>query len=99
LQDSISREKRLKTSKGQKAVSQVFSVMLLVVKTLVVGILFYSFVSGIMGNLTKPTSTEPFSLRIDNVAINNTCITVYVRNALDQAVAIDTAYVNNELAN
>jgi FlaG/FlaF family flagellin (archaellin) len=86
----------VRVSNGQKAVSQVLSVMLLVVITVAVGIIFYSFVTGMVGNLTKPASTEPFSLRIDNVVINDTCITVYVRNALDQDITIDTAYVNNE---
>jgi hypothetical protein len=86
----------VRISNGQKAVSQVLSVMLLVVITVAVGIIFYSFVTGMVGNLAKPASTEPFSLRIDNVVMNDTCITVYVRNALDQDVTIDTAYVNNE---
>lgn len=80
----------------RKAASHTLSIMLLVVITFIVGMLFYNFVAGLVGNYTKPASTEPFSLRIENVTINNTCITVYVRNALDQAVTIDTAYVNNE---
>jgi FlaG/FlaF family flagellin (archaellin) len=81
---------------GQRAVSQALSVMLLVLITFVVGILLYSFVTGMVGNLTQPASTEPFSVHIDNVAINDTCITVYVRNSLNHDVTVDRAYVNNE---
>lgn len=86
----------MRTIDGQRAVSHVFSVMLLVIITVVVGIILYSFVSGMVGNLTQPVSTQPFNVRIDNVALNDTCITVYVRNSLDQDVTVDTAYVNNE---
>jgi FlaG/FlaF family flagellin (archaellin) len=81
---------------GQKAVSLVFSVMLLVIITVVVGILFYAFVTGMIGNLTKPASTQPFSLRIDNVVINDTCMTVYIRNSGSQDDRVATVYVNNE---
>jgi FlaG/FlaF family flagellin (archaellin) len=81
---------------GQKAVSLVLSVMLLVIITVVVGIFFYTFVTGMLGNIMTPTSSQPFSLRIDNVAINDTCMTIYIRNSSDQDASIQTVYVNSE---
>ncbi len=72
--------------------------MLLVVITVVVGILLYSFVFGFVENQTKPVTAtaQPFSVLIDNVVFNKTCITVYVRNSLDQDITVERAYVNNE---
>lgn len=81
------------------AVSRTLSVLLLVIVTFVVGILVHSVVSGMMGNLAKPASTQHFSLIVNNVVINNTCITVYVRNTFNQDVTVVGAYVNNEPRN
>jgi hypothetical protein len=83
------------TFKSQKAVSQVFSILLLVIITFVTGILLYSFTMGMFGDLTAPSNT-PFSLSIENVAINDTCMTIYVRNWLDHDVAVARIYINNE---
>lgn len=83
--------------KGQRAISPVLATLLLVLITFAVGILLYAFVSGTVMNLTTTESTQqPFSLLIENVAINNTCITVYVRNSRSQDAFIERTYVNNE---
>lgn len=81
---------------GQRAVSPVLSVLLLVVITFSVGIFLYNFVMGTMENVTEPSSGQPFSLFIENVVINDTCITVYVRNSCNKDVTIDKVYVDNE---
>ncbi len=83
------------TFKRQKAVSAVFSVLLLVLITFVIGILLYNFTMGMFKDLTASSST-PFSLSIENVAINGTCMTIYVRNSLDHDVAVAKIYINNE---
>ncbi len=70
--------------------------MLLVVITVVVGIILYSFVFGLVENQTKPVTGQPFSVVIDNVTFNRTCITVYVRNSFDQDITVDRAYINSE---
>lgn len=80
----------------RKAVSLVLSVMLLVIITVVVGIFFYVFVTGMLGNLMTPATSQPLSLRIDNVAINDTCMTVYIRNSGGQDASIETVYINSE---
>lgn len=85
----------MNTFKNQKAVSAVFSVLLLVIITFVAGILIYNFTMGMVGNLTT-SSTTPFSLRIENVAINDTCMTIYVGNWLNQDVTVSKVYINNE---
>jgi flagellin-like protein len=81
---------------GQRAVSPVFSVLLLVLITFSVGIFLYNFVMGTMGNVTEPPTAQPFSLFIEHVSINNTCITVHIRNSYNKDVTIDRAYVNKE---
>lgn len=74
----------------------MLSVLLLVIITFAVGILLYTFVMGIVGNVTETLSVQPFSLFIENVNINDTCITVYIRNSSNKNVIIKKVYVNNE---
>jgi hypothetical protein len=69
--------------------------LLLVIIIFVAGILLYNFTIGMVEDLTD-SSTTLFSLRIENVNINDTCMTIYVRNSLDYDVAIARVYVNNE---
>jgi flagellin-like protein len=80
---------------NQRAISAVFSSLLLILLIFVAGIFLYNFAMGMVGDLTS-SSTTPFSLRIENVAINDTCMTIYVGNWLDQDVAVSKVYVNNE---
>lgn len=81
---------------GQKAVSSVLSVLLLVIITFGVGIFLFNFVMGTMENVTEGSSTQPFNLFIENIAINDTCITVSVRNSWNRDATIDNVYVNNK---
>jgi len=80
----------------RRAVSAVFSVLLLVIIVFVVGIFLYSFVSGMVGNLTDSSSNQLFSLRIENVVMNDTCMTIYVGNSLKDDVSATKVYVNKE---
>jgi hypothetical protein len=80
----------------QRAVSAVFSVLLIVIITFVAGILLYSFVSGMMENMTDSSSNQLFSLRIENVAVNSTCMTIHIGNTLNNDVGVTRVYVNNE---
>jgi hypothetical protein len=81
----------------RRAVSAVFSVLLMIIIVFVAGILLYSFVSGMIGNVTTDSSSNQlFSLRIENVVINNTCMTIHVGNALKDDVGVTKVYVNNE---
>ena len=89
-------ERKLRRLKGQRAISPVLTTLLLVLITFAVGILLYAFVTGTVMNLATTESTEPFSLLIENVAFNNTCITVYVRNSRGQDVTVERTYVNSE---
>jgi len=79
---------------GQKAVSRALSVLLLVLITFGFGILLYNFVMGIVENATE--TSQPFSSFIENVAINDTCMTVYIRNSRNRDVTIDKVYINKE---
>jgi hypothetical protein len=81
----------------EKAVSTVFSVLLMVIITFIAGIFLYSFVSGMMEDLTDSSSpNQLFSLRIENVAINDTCMTIYVGNSCCEDVGVAKVYINNE---
>lgn len=77
------------------AISAVFSLLLLIIITCVAGILLYNFTTGMFENTTS-SSTTPFSLKIENVAINSTCITIYVGNYLDHDVTVRSVYINDE---
>lgn len=82
---------------GEGAVSPVLSVLLLVLITLGVGILLYNFVMGTVRNVTEKVSPQPFSsLSIENMSINSTCITVYIRNSSNRDFTIDRVYVNDQ---
>jgi flagellin-like protein len=81
----------------RRAVSAVFSVLLMVIITFVAGIFLYNFVSGMIGEVTDSSSSNQlFSLRIENIAINNTCMTIHVGNALNHDVGVTKVYVNSE---
>jgi hypothetical protein len=45
---------------------------------------------------TTSSSTTPFSLKIENVLINSTCITIHVGNYLDHDVTVRNVYINDE---
>jgi hypothetical protein len=79
---------------SERAISAVFSVLLLIIITCVAAIFLYDFVINIVTNAADNASVDLFSVHIDNVSINNTCMTVYVGNRLNQAVHILKAYVN-----
>ncbi len=82
---------------NRRAISAVFSVLLMVIIVFVAGILLYNFVSGMITNLTDSSSSNQlFNLRVENVAINNTCMTINVGNSFDQDGTVTRVYVNNE---
>jgi hypothetical protein len=81
----------------EKAVSAVLSILLLVIITFVLGIVLFNFVTGMIGNIAGSDSVQrPFSLLIENVNINNTCMTICVGNRLSCDVSVETAYINDE---
>jgi hypothetical protein len=70
--------------------------MLLVIITFVLGIVLFNFVIGMVGNIADSDSVEPFSLYIENVSINDTCMTIHVGNRLNHEVSVESAYINDE---
>ena len=82
----------------RRAISAVFSVLLMIIIVFVVGIFLYGFVSGMLKNMTTDSSSNQlFSLRIENVAINSTCMTIHVGNSLNDDVGVTKVYINSEL--
>jgi hypothetical protein len=47
-------------------------------------------------DMTESSTNQLFNLRVENVAINSTCITIYVGNSLNYDVGVTKVYVNNE---
>jgi hypothetical protein len=80
---------------GRRAISAVFSILLLVIITCIAGIFLYNFVIGTLTNVTDSGSFEPFSLHIDNVNINDTCMTIYLGNRLKQEISVVKVYIND----
>ncbi len=80
----------------ESAVSAVLSVMLLIIVVFVLGIVLFNFVVGMVGKMTDSNSAQPFSLVIENVNINDTCMTISVGNRLKQDVLLEKAYINDE---
>jgi hypothetical protein len=80
---------------NQGAISAVFSLLLLIIITCIAGILLYNFTIGMIENTTS-SSTTLFSLQIENVSINNTCMTIHVGNHLDHDVTVRTVYINDK---
>jgi hypothetical protein len=70
----------------------------MVIIIFVAGILLYNFVSGMMGEMTDSTSNQLFSLRIENIALNSTCMTIHVGNTLNFDVGVTKVYVNNDVS-
>jgi hypothetical protein len=70
--------------------------LLLVTITFVLGVVLFNFVIGMIGNITDSDSMGPFSLLIENVSINDTCMTIHVGNRLNHEVTVKSAYINDE---
>ncbi len=49
-----------------------------------------------IGNIASNDSVGPFSLLIENVNINGTCMTIHVGNRLNHEVTVKSAYINDE---
>ena len=63
----------------------------------VLGIVLFNFVIGMVEDIAGGDSvSRPFSLVIENVNVNNTCMTIYVGNRLNHAVSVNAAYINDE---
>jgi len=75
--------------------SLVLGSLMLVIVSLVVGLLFYSYVSGSLETMTKTYNTQMQRLLLEWVTINSTHITAMLRNAGPQTIRITNAYVNN----
>ena len=47
-------------------------------------------------NITSSESTQPFSLCIDTISFNSTCMQIYVRNGLDRDLSVVEVYINKK---
>jgi hypothetical protein len=81
---------------GRRALSSVFSILLLIIITCIAGIFLYNFVIGTLTKVADGGSAEPFSLNIDNVNMNDTCMSIYVGNRLKQEISVVKVYINDK---
>jgi hypothetical protein len=75
--------------------SLVLGSLMLVIVSLIVGLLFYSYVSGSLETMTKNYNTQMQRLLLEWATINSTHITAMLKNAGPKTVRITNAYVNN----
>ena len=68
--------------------------LLMIIVTCLVGGVFYYFGMEMIENITSSESMQPFSLCIDTVSFNSTCMQIYVRNGLDRDLGVVEVYVN-----
>jgi uncharacterized protein YneF (UPF0154 family) len=73
----------------------VLGSIMLVIVSLIVGLLFYSYVSGSLEIMTRNYNTQMQRLLLEGATINSTHITAMLKNAGAKAVRITNAYVNN----
>ena len=81
--------------KSRMGSSLVLGSIMLVIVSLIVGLLFYSYVSGSLENMTKNYNTQMQHLLLEWTTINSTHITAMLKNAGPKDVGITNAYVNN----
>lgn len=62
----------------------------------VLGIVLFNFVIGMIENVADSESAGPFSLLIENVNMNDTCMIIHVGNRLNYEVTVKSAYINDE---
>ena len=78
-----------------RGISAAFASLLLVIITCIAGFLLYSFGLGMIEEVTESPSTQPFSLCIETISVNGTCMKIFVRNWLDQQVRVVNVYIND----
>lgn len=81
--------------KSRMGSSLVLGSIMLVIVSLIVGLLFYSYISGSLENMTKNYNTQIQHLLLEWTTINSTHITAMLENAGSKGVSISNAYVNN----
>jgi hypothetical protein len=75
--------------------SIVLGSLMLVIVSLIVGLIFYGYVSGSLEAMTRNYNTQMQRLLLEWATINSTHITAVLKNAGPKAVSITNAYVNN----
>jgi hypothetical protein len=81
--------------KSQLGNSLVLGSLMLVIVSLIVGLLFYGYVSGSLETMTKTYNTQMQRLLLEWASINSTHITAMLKNAGPKTIRITNAYVNN----
>lgn len=81
--------------KSRMGNSLVLGSLMLVIVSLIVGLLFYSYVSGSLESMTKNYNTQMQRLLLEWATINSTHITAMLKNAGPKSISITNAYVNN----
>jgi hypothetical protein len=82
-------------AKSRVGSSLVLGSLMLVIVSLIVGLLFYSYVSGSLESMTRNYNTQMQRLLLEWATVNSTHITAMLKNAGPKVVSITNAYVNN----
>ena len=93
IQDGTSAMRTL--MKSRTGTSMMLGSIMLIIVSLVVGLLFYSYVSGSFDVMTNTFNTQMQGLLLEWTQVNTTHITAMLKNAGPKIVSITNAYVNN----
>jgi FlaG/FlaF family flagellin (archaellin) len=86
----------MRIHQDNRAISAVLATMLMIIITCLAGIVLYSFGIGMIEDITDSDSMKPFSLSIDAVSFNSTCMQIYVRNGLDRDISVKKLFINKK---
>ena len=84
----------MRIHQNNRAISAVMATLLMIIITCLAGGVLYYFGIEMIENITSSESTQPFSLCIDTVSFNSTCMKIYVRNGLDRDLGVIEVYIN-----
>ena len=89
----------MRIRQDKKAITAVMATLLMIIITCLAGGVLYYFGMEMIENITSSESTQPFSLCIDTISFNSTCMQIYVRNGLDKDLGVVEVYINKNTYN
>ncbi len=87
----------LKRARQQKAVSPIIGVVLMIAVALSISVIVFIWASGLASKHATADSADTEQIVIEQVTLNTTNLTVYLRNKNKFDVIVDTVYVNDRL--
>src|SRR5205807_8982440 len=85
-----------KITRDKKGIDTILAALLMVVIVVVAAVMVYAWSTGLLSGLLVQNPVPKERLNYDTVSfVNNTTLTVYIRNSGSAAVSLQTYYVKN----